>query len=106
MGEQHGRSPRERPSLKPEAVSRAVGATGEAAAEEIAEEAGRYSAFTVKTVETEGPPFAVVRMATWGFLEEVGVAVAAVVEVDILQKARSRAGGTGKSRCGHGSPRG
>ena len=50
-----GWSPRERPSLGPEAGRRAMEVTGEV---------GSNSALTVKVLETGGPPFVVVDMPT------------------------------------------
>ena len=98
MGEL-GRSPRERPDSKPEDARKAVGATGEAVAEEMAGKTGSDPDLTAEVVEAGGAPFAVVEMAGWGFLEGAGAAVVEGVEQGILREARSRAGGDGKSRC-------
>ena len=97
-----GRSPREQPSPIPEATRRAVGATGEAIAEEMAGEVGGAPALTVEVVDAEGPPFVAVKTMAVGFKE----AAVAAGSLKASCGAQSQARGDENSRVGHVFPAG
>ena len=95
-----GRSPRDRPSTEPNTGRRAVEATGEVAVEEITGETEGDPALTGEaTVVGAGSPSIVAKWTAAEIFREIEAGVE-----DILRKVRSRAGGDGKLREGHGLP--